>query len=105
MKLSVDEIAPREIMPGFHGRFVHTDRMTLAYWKIAKGAVLPLHQHPHEQVVTMRDGSLEITAGNVTHLLGPGDVLVIPGDIPHSGRALTDVDVLDVFQPVREDYR
>ena len=34
-----------------------------------------------------------------------GQVFVIPPDVPHSGRALTRCRVLDVFAPVREDYR
>jgi quercetin dioxygenase-like cupin family protein len=37
--------------------------------------------------------------------MGPGDVLVIPPNVPHSGKALTDVSVMDAFAPVREDYR
>jgi unsaturated pyranuronate lyase len=105
MKVKLSDISPREIMPGFHGRFVHTDVMTFAYWTIDKDSVLPAHQHPHEQVVNMLEGELEIAAGGVTHRLRAGDVLVIPGGMVHSGRALTEVKVLDVFNPVREDYR
>ena len=105
MKFKLDDIPARDVMPGFHGRFIHTDTMTLAYWTTDKGAILPVHHHPHEQVVNMLEGELEITAGGVTHKLRPGDVLVIPGDTVHSGRALTATKVLDVFNPVREDYR
>ena len=105
MKFTLDEISTRQPMPGFHGRFIHTDSMTLAYWQVDKGAVLPAHQHPHEQVVNMLEGELEITAGGKTHRLKAGDVLAIPGNTLHSGKAITDVRVLDVFSPVREDYR
>jgi quercetin dioxygenase-like cupin family protein len=105
MKTSLADVKTHEIMPGFHGKFVHTDNMTFAYWTVAKGAVLPEHKHHHEQVVNMLEGELEITAGGVTHLLRAGDILPIPGNTLHSGRAHTDVKVLDVFNPVREDYR
>jgi quercetin dioxygenase-like cupin family protein len=40
----------------------------------------------------------------VTQILGPGSVGIIPPNAVHSGRALTDCRILDVFSPVREDY-
>ena len=35
----------------------------------------------------------------------PGTVVVIPPDVPHAGKAITDCWIIDVFHPVREDYR
>jgi quercetin dioxygenase-like cupin family protein len=37
--------------------------------------------------------------------LAAGDVVVIPGGVTHSARSLTPCRILDVFSPVREDYR
>ena len=42
---------PREVIPGFVGRFLHSDSMTFALWEIAAGSTLPEHAHLHEQVV------------------------------------------------------
>jgi len=30
---------------------------------------------------------------------------VIPGGVPHAGKSITESRVIDVFHPVREDYR
>ncbi|HUP23537.1 MAG TPA: cupin domain-containing protein [Thermoanaerobaculia bacterium] len=95
----------REPIPGFHGRFVHTDTMTFAYWDIDQGSAIPEHSHPHEQVVNPLEGELELVVSGARHLLSPGSVYVIPGGTPHSARAITACRVLDVFHPVREDYR
>ena len=95
----------REIFPGFRARIVHTGRTSQSWIEIDAGASFPEHQHPHEQIVNVLEGELEVTAGGITHRLTPGQVLVIPGDVPHSGRAITDCRVLDVFAPTREDYR
>ena len=100
-----DEIEERTILPGMHGRFVHTDRMSFALWRMEKGVILPRHSHMHEQVVFMQSGELDLFVDGVRMLLVPGTVLPIPANAPHWGTALTDVRVMDAFSPVREDYR
>jgi len=63
------------------------------------------HAHHHEQVVNMLEGEFELVVDGTPHRLKPGDVLAIPGNAPHSGRAITRCRILDVFWPIREDYR
>ncbi len=66
----------------------------------------PYHQHPHEQLGVMIEGALELTLGQETRLLRPGDAYVIPSNLPHKARTLDEgCVVLDVFSPPREDYR
>jgi quercetin dioxygenase-like cupin family protein len=101
----LDDLPTREVFPGFHGRFVHSGAMTLAYWCIDAGAEAPEHSHPHEQVVTMQEGEMELVVGGERHRLRPGDIVPIPGGVTHSARAVTACRVLDLFSPVREDYR
>ncbi|MFK7766527.1 MAG: cupin domain-containing protein [Mariniblastus sp.] len=103
--LSLDLVDAKEILPGFHGKFIHSDRMTLAYWSIDEFASLPEHAHPHEQIVNLLEGKFELTVDGTVHFLKPGDVVVIPGNVPHMGRAITQCRILDVFQPARDDYR
>ncbi|MCX8491166.1 MAG: cupin domain-containing protein [Cyclobacteriaceae bacterium] len=101
----IKTLEPREVMPGFWGRFVHTDNMTFAYWEIKQGSSLPEHSHMHEQVVNMLEGEFEIVLQGVSNHLHPGMVLPIPSHAKHAGRAITDCKILDVFYPVREDYK
>jgi quercetin dioxygenase-like cupin family protein len=96
---------PREIMPGFHGRLVHSDNMTFVHWNIDAGASLPEHAHMHEQVVNVISGEFELTVDGETQVLKPKQVVCIPSNASHSGRALTDCYIIDVFYPIREDYR
>jgi len=95
----------RDLVPGFHVRFVHTETMTFAWWEIAAGSALPEHSHHHEQICNVLEGEFELTIDGVTETLRSGTSAVIPGHAVHSGRALTDCRVQDVFCPVREDYR
>ena len=100
-----DDVPEREILPGVFGRFIHSDRMTFAMWRFEKGATIPLHHHPHEQVAHVLEGEFEFFIDGKRVLLTPGMVGAIPSNVPHQGKALTPVRVMDVFSPVREDYR
>ena len=103
--VNLDGLEPREPMPGFRGRFVYTERTTIVYWDVAAGASLPEHAHPHEQVSSPLDGGFDMTVNSVTHRMTGGTVCVIESDVVHSGHAITDCRLVDVFCPVREDYR
>ena len=103
--LSLENIPENEIAKGFHAKFIHTDKMTIAYWRVEKGAELPLHSHIHEQVTNVLEGKFEMTVGKETSICENGKVVAIPSNVPHSGKALTDCIILDIFQPAREDYR
>ncbi|MCP5051647.1 MAG: cupin domain-containing protein [bacterium] len=103
--IQLTEVEEKEILPGFKARFVHTEHMTFAYWTITAGAALPEHSHHHEQVATMMEGEFELTIDGTPRIMKPGEVAVIPGNALHSGKAITDCKILDVFYPIREDYK
>jgi quercetin dioxygenase-like cupin family protein len=98
-------IQAKEVVPGFRGKFVHTDHVTMAFWEVDAGAGLPDHAHPHEQVTTVIEGKFELTVAGETRVVEAGEVALIPGQVRHSGRALTACRLLDAFYPCREDYR
>ena len=103
--LDLHDIREREPVPGYRVKFVHADSMTVAYWEIESGASMPDHSHSHEQIVNMIEAEFELSVGDEMRIVTPGTVVVIAPDVPHSGRALTKCRILDVFHPVREDYR
>jgi len=86
-------------------RAVMAQSMTVAHVKLSAGALLPEHAHVNEQVVNVIDGELELTVNGESYSLMPGKVMVLPPNVVHSGRAVTDCRVVDAFHPVREDFR
>ena len=103
--IEINTINPVEVIPGFTGKFIHTSAMTIAYWDVKEGSELPNHSHLHEQVTQVEEGQFELTVNGETNIYTKGMVAVIPPFVEHSGRALANCKLLDIFQPVREDYK
>lgn len=95
----------RRVLDGIGQKtLVHGEKTLMAEFRLAKGAILPRHQHPHEQTGYLVAGRLELTIGHFRHDLGPGDSWCIPGQVEHSAVAIEDSLAIEVFAPVREDY-
>ncbi len=105
MKLNLATIPSKEIMPGLHGKLVHSENMSMAFWDVAKGAEVPEHAHMNEQIMHVMEGEFEFTLDGDTQIYYPGDIVVIAPHLKHSGIALTPCKLLDVFSPTREEYR
>ena len=101
----ITDLEEREVVPGIKGKFVHSDNMTIVYWNIDAGAVMPDHAHPHEQIVNVLEGEFDLIVEGQTHQAKPGFIAIVPSNVKHGGKAKTAVRILDVFYPVREDYR
>ena len=102
----VTSLPVRAILDGtVRGQYLHTATMTLGEVFIDADTLVPMHRHPHEQITYLIEGRFEFTVGEKTTVLEPGMAALIPGNVMHGGRTITACRVLDVFSPVREDYR
>jgi quercetin dioxygenase-like cupin family protein len=63
------------------------------------------HSHPHDQLVYVIRGHIRFTGGDKTFEARTGDNFVVPGGVEHQASAIEESEVLDVFTPVREDYK
>lgn len=103
--IKISQIEEKKIKEGFKARFVHTQQVTLGFWEVEKGAILPIHSHIHEQITQVLEGKFKMTIDDQTKVFENGDLVVIPSNVIHGGIALTDCKIFDVFSPVREDYK
>jgi quercetin dioxygenase-like cupin family protein len=92
-------------VPGARLRCVHSEQMTVAHWEFEPDTDLPMHTHPHEQIVNVIEGEFELEVAGERRTLRRGIVVVVPPDVLHGGRSLTACRVIDCFHPVREDLR
>lgn len=103
--IQVSSIPLKEVIPGYKARFIHTAKLTLAFWEVEPGAAIPLHNHLHEQTMQVLEGEFEFTVAGVTHIYKAGSTVVIPPYVTHGGKSITACKLMDIFCPVREDYK
>ncbi len=99
------DLPVKEIAPGFFSKLIHTENNTINFLEVKAGNAIPLHSHPHEQSSFVLEGSFEMIVDGEAQILTSSNFVVIPGGIIHGGRAITDCRLIDIFSPVREDYR
>jgi len=98
------DITITEIAPGFLGKIIHTPNNTINFIEVKAGSVVPRHQHIHHQCAFVIEGQFELTVNDVPQILDTNTFAVIPSNVFHSGRAITDCKLIDVFNPVRQDF-
>lgn len=99
--IDTSQLAVKEPLPGWKGRFFHSENMTFGYYSVAAGASIHEHFHPNEEVWHVVEGELEVTIGGVTRAVGPGAAAVVPPNTAHSVRALTAGRSIVVDYPLR----
>ena len=82
-----------------HGATTHLTEV-----RFVKGAVIPEHQHPHEQTGYLISGALRFFSKGEDTVVTPGDCWNWASGTPHGAEALEDSVVIEVFSPIREDY-
>ena len=93
-----------ELSPVVGRQLVHTENMTIARITLGAGAVVPRHDHVHEQVANVLEGRCRFVVGDEDQVVSAGESVFIASGVPHEVEALTDAVVLDVFAPVRDDW-
>lgn len=92
--------------PGITRRAVYLDRVMLTFFDFEPGAVIPEHQHPHEQITLLLEGEMEFTLDGQTCTLRPGEGVTIPSNVRHGARILEQpTRAVDAWHPVREEYK
>jgi len=99
-----DEMAAEKMSDTISRKYVTGEKAMVAQIILKKGAVVPEHRHVSEQITYILDGSMVFEIEGREVVVGKGQVLRIPSNVPHSARALEDTLDLDVFSPIRQDW-
>lgn len=105
MVKTVDQVPRVVLRPGSITAIVPTSNMTLSFLELSPGLDAKLHSHPEEQVVVVLEGELDLACDGKLFRAHAGELVVIPGGVPHSAVTLSEgCKVLDIFSPARKDF-
>ena len=93
-----------ERLPGWYGRYFHSPSMTFAHYDFIQGSSIHEHFHPQEEVYEVTEGELEVTIDGVAQIARAGIVAIVPGNVPHSVKALTDGRAIIIDYPLRPNF-
>jgi quercetin dioxygenase-like cupin family protein len=100
--LDTQQLALKEPIPGWQGRFFNSENMTFGYYDFVAGASIHEHHHPNEETWHVLEGQLEISIAGNTQVAGPGFAATVPANTAHQVRALTNGRAIVVDFPRRE---
>lgn len=82
------------------------DHAQLSLVDVPAGGVVDWHSHTNEQLGMVVSGTLTFFIGEEEKTLTAGDFYFIPGGVPHRVVAVGGpAQALDVFFPIRDEYR
>ena len=106
-KLNWESVPTEEVTPSMHRKIVSGEKLMIAKMKFKDGFLVPLHRNVHEQVTQVVSGQMRFWFGEnkeQTMDLHPGDVIVIPSNLPHEALMIGEVEEIDTWAPPRQDW-
>ena len=82
----------------------YTDELMCVENTFKTGAVGSLHSHPHTQITYIISGEFDFTIDGETRTVRAGDSLLKTGGVPHGCVCRKAGVLLDIFNPMREDF-
>ena len=74
-----------EVRPGIFGATIDTEQLTVTVYRYEPGCAWETHAHPEDQVTfVVEGGTVDFVVDGRPAPLGPGELAVIPGGVPHS---------------------
>lgn len=100
--ISLERLATIEAIKGGFLSTVQTENLTVAYTDLKAGVEIPLHQHPEAAVDIMLEGILEVQIDGKKDMIIRGMITLVPSNVPHKAKAITDCKVVTIFYPCRD---
>ncbi|WP_457637959.1 cupin domain-containing protein [Oceanithermus sp.] len=92
-----------QVFPGVSASAFGGEKVMLMHAILERGATVPEHSHPEEQISFVLEGRLAFQIDGEVCEVAAGEAVHIPSGAAHAVRALEPSLVVDVFSPVRLD--
>ena len=103
---SKQNIQPIEALEGiFRRTLLYNDSLMLCHFTLEENAEVPIHSHKEHQIGYVIKGKLKFITENGEFIVKEGDSYVFDSNEKHGATILETAEVIDVFNPCREDYK
>jgi quercetin dioxygenase-like cupin family protein len=100
-----EDVVWQELGDGIRRKIMaQNEAMMLVKVDFEANAIGTLHHHPHTQASYVSKGKFEITIGAEKSILEAGDVYFVPSGVVHGAVCLEKGELIDVFNPRRDDF-
>lgn len=103
--MQLKTLPAKQLVPGIIGYYAHGNNTSIGLVEIEANTSMAMHEHVHEQITYLLEGKLEMVIDGKQVPLEAGMVAIIPSNTPHAAYAPVACKLIDVFNPVREEYR
>jgi quercetin dioxygenase-like cupin family protein len=91
--------------PGIKRQMVVGQNVMMVRFTFEPFLVTPEHTHPHEQMTLVVKGRVKFFVNGIERIVSAGDVLHFPPRLRHGATMLDEeVELIDIFSPIREDF-
>ena len=100
-----DEIPLEKVTDMVSRKVAVGERQMVVQSYLKRGCLIPVHAHASEQMTYVLQGALRVVVGGQPVVVREGELLHIPSGVIHQAEALDDTFELDIFSPVRDEWR
>ncbi|MHA1193641.1 MAG: cupin domain-containing protein [Promethearchaeota archaeon] len=89
----------------FRRTLTYNEDLMLCHFYLEKGSEVPLHSHEQHQVGYVIKGKLRFFTEKSEFIAQEGDSYIFNSNEKHGAFILEDSEVIDIFNPARNDYK
>ena len=104
--INKEKVHPIKALEGvFRRTLIYNDALMLCHFTLEKNAEIPMHSHKEHQIGYLIKGKIKFLTEKHDFIAKEGDSYVFDSKEKHGALILEDSEVIDVFNPSREDYK
>jgi len=104
--ISKNSVEPVKAFEGIYRKtLVYNRNLMLCHFFLEKNTEVPLHNHKEHQVGYIIKGKLKFFTEDGEFIAIEGDSYIFDSNVKHGAIILEDSEVIDIFNPAREDYK
>ncbi len=97
---AVEELPRDFLRPGTERRSIRLGEVQFMFISFDRPTVSPLHDHPHDSIIYVDRGEFEVTVGDESRQLHPGEGVVAPAGVRHGLTTDAGARLIEVWYPI-----